>query len=113
MIVRDAKLTQPLVNIETLPLGSYILHNGLVGVVLPYRPNGNKELSYAIYILHETMMLSRNDQIYSICDELSNNVENLLAVLDIIDPASHYVSKGTKVLPVKITKIEYEVVETK
>lgn len=89
MIVRDAKLTQPLVNIETLPYGSYILYNGLIGIISPYRRNVVADYFLnTIYILNETKLSDF---------EYSDNLCNL--------------PKGTKVLPVKIKTIEYEVIE--
>ncbi len=88
MIVRDAKFTQPFVNIETLPYGSYILYNGLIGIISPYRRNvAGEQLSNTIYILNETKLSDFEHR-----DNLN-------------------LPKGTKVLPVKIKTIEYEAIE--
>lgn len=89
MIVRDAKLTQPLVNIETLPFGSYILYNGLIGIIFPYR-RFHDETEYTPFTIH-------------LLKDAELSLSGDTSVFD--------VPKGTKVLPVKIKTIEYEVIE--
>lgn len=89
MIVRDTKPTQPLVNIETLPFGSYILYNGLIGIIFPYR-QFRYELEYTSFRIH---LLTDSELSFS----------GSMTVFD--------VQKGTKVLPIKIKTIEYEVIE--
>lgn len=89
MIVRDTKPTQPLVNIETLPFGSYILYNELIGVIFPYR-RFRHEIEYTSFAIH---LLTDSELSFS----------GSTTVFD--------VPKGTKVLPIKIKTIEYEAIE--